>query len=109
VTARVDGQRPITENGAVTDAPSSRFQTAGYTVLHTWRTALAHEIDELAAALHAPVPYPRGRHVIALAAPVQEARQAFWTRAVPAADLASDKRRRTRQPRGATRRGTTDS
>jgi hypothetical protein len=76
--------------------------------LHTWRTALAHEIDELAAALHAPVPYPRGRHVIALAAPVQEARQAFWTRAVPAADLASDKRRRTRQPR-ATRRGTTDS
>jgi hypothetical protein len=77
--------------------------------LHTWRTALARDIEELAAALHAQVPYPRGRYVMALAAPVQEARQVFWTRAVPAADFASDKRRRTRRARGATGRGTTDS
>jgi hypothetical protein len=69
--------------------------------LHTWVTALAHDVDELGAALHAQVPYPRGRYALALAGPVREARQAFWTRAVPPAELASDKRRRRRRARAA--------
>lgn len=71
--------------------------------LHTLAADCVEDPQDLFERLHAPVPSPRPRIVIALGQIICELRAAFWRRARPAPDFASDKRRRS------ARGGSTDS
>lgn len=74
--------------------------------LHRWELNAAVDRDALVAVLHRPTPFPRGRLVFDAAHVVADARTAFWARAVAAAELKGDKRRKPRAAvRGAPARG----
>jgi hypothetical protein len=61
---------------------------------HTWQLVLTTGAEALLAELERPAPFPRGRIVVTLGPAANEARAAFWARALPASDLRHDGRRR---------------
>jgi hypothetical protein len=65
---------------------------------HTLQAIVARNQAELSAAIRAPTPFPRPRFAIPLDGIIREAREAFWTRAVPPAELGRDRRRKANAP-----------
>jgi hypothetical protein len=63
---------------------------------YSWETELCSTANELWRMIGEPLDPPRARIVVPVAARIQAARRAFWTRAQPVPELAKDRRRRAR-------------
>jgi hypothetical protein len=73
--------------------------------IHTLDGVTAATATELLAAVHSPVPSPRGWIAVPIAGLAREARRGFWKHAKSAIDLAQDGRRKVGAPEKITRRG----